>query len=133
MNDAERTREVVERYFSTMGARDWDAFAELLAADVVYEMPQTGERITGRAKFMQFNQEYPGDWTITPTRLIVEGTTAAGSMNATVGRQPLVALAFFELRDGLIERVTDFWPETYEPPPGREHLVEPLEAAVDRL
>jgi len=21
-------------------------------------------------------------------------------------------------------RVTDFWPEPYEPPPGREHLVE---------
>jgi hypothetical protein len=24
----------------------------------------------------------------------------------------------------LITQVTDFWPESYEPPPGREHLVE---------
>jgi len=24
----------------------------------------------------------------------------------------------------LITQVTDFWPEPYEPPPGREHLVE---------
>jgi ketosteroid isomerase-like protein len=133
MNDAERTREVVERYFATMSARDWDGFAELLAADVVYEMPQSSERITGRAKYRQFNEEYPGDWAITPTRLIVDGTTAAGSLNATIDGQPLVGLVFFELRDGLIERITDFWPETFEPLPGREHLVERVPAAVDRL
>ena len=34
------------------------------------------------------------------------------------------AMASFEIADGLITRVTDFWPEPYEPPPGREHLVE---------
>jgi hypothetical protein len=39
-------------------------------------------------------------------------------------RQALPEMAFFEFADGLITRVTDFWPEPYEPPPGREHLVE---------
>jgi hypothetical protein len=34
------------------------------------------------------------------------------------------AMALFEFTDGLITRVTDFWPEPYEPPPGRGHLVE---------
>jgi hypothetical protein len=34
------------------------------------------------------------------------------------------AMVFFEFADGLITRVTDFWPEPYEPPRGREHLVE---------
>jgi hypothetical protein len=33
-------------------------------------------------------------------------------------------MAFFEFADGLITRVTDFWPDPYEPPSGREHLVE---------
>jgi hypothetical protein len=33
-------------------------------------------------------------------------------------------MAFFEFADGLITRVTDFWPELYEPPSGREHLTE---------
>jgi len=33
-------------------------------------------------------------------------------------------LCFFEIDDaGAITRITDFWPESYEPPPGREHLV----------
>jgi len=34
------------------------------------------------------------------------------------------AMAFFAFSDGLITQITDFWPESYEPPPGREHLVE---------
>jgi hypothetical protein len=33
-------------------------------------------------------------------------------------------MTFFEFADGLITRVTDSWPERYEPPPGREHLAE---------
>jgi hypothetical protein len=33
-------------------------------------------------------------------------------------------MAFFTFEDGFITAVTDFWPEPYEPPPGREHLVE---------
>jgi len=34
-------------------------------------------------------------------------------------------VAFFDFDDdGLITRVTDFWPEPYAPPAGRQHLVE---------
>ncbi|TCC54665.1 nuclear transport factor 2 family protein [Kribbella pittospori] len=116
-----------------MAGREWDAFAELLSADVVYEMPQTRERIVGRAKYLQFNREYPGDWTATVTRLIVDGTTAAGSMNFTVGDEEMVGLVYLELADGLITRITDFWPEPYDPPAGREHLVERVVSATDRI
>jgi len=124
---------VVERYFATMAARDWDAFGTALSEDVIYEMPQTQERISGRESYLRFNREYPGDWTSTVTRLIADGTTAAGSMNFTVGDQELVGLVYFELHDGMITRITDFWPEPYEPPAGREHLVERVPGVVDRL
>lgn len=127
------TRAVVGRYFEAMAARDWDGFGELLSADVSYELPQTREVISGRAKYLAFNREYPGDWEFTLTRLIVDGDSAAGTMNFTVGDQELVGLVFLEVRDGLITRVTDFWPEPYEPPAGREHLVERAPAALDRL
>lgn len=37
----------------------------------------------------------------------------------------MVGLCFFELdEDGLISRITDFWPEPYELPASRAHLVE---------
>jgi ketosteroid isomerase-like protein len=129
----DETRRIAEQYFATMAARDWDSFGRLLTDDVRYELPQTRERITGRAKYLQFNREYPGDWTATLTRLIVDGTSAAGTLNFTVGAHELVGLVFLELRDGLIAEITDFWPEPYEPPAGREHLVERHPGSVDRL
>lgn len=129
----EETRAVVAEYFERMGGRDWEGFGKVLAEDVVYEMPQTGERIVGRDRLVQFNREYPGDWRFTVTRLIVDGTTAAGSMNFTVGDDELVGLVYFEVPDGLITRITDFWPEPYEAPAGREHLTELGMVGLDRL
>ncbi len=36
---------LARRYIETMEARDWEAWTALLAEDVVYEMPQTRERV----------------------------------------------------------------------------------------
>jgi hypothetical protein len=116
-----------------MAAREWDAFGEVLAEDVVYEMPQTGERIAGRERYLAFNREYPGDWRLDVTRLIVDGSSAAASMNFTVGDELMVGLVFLEVRDGLVCKVTDFWPEPYVAPPGREHLTEVGVVGVDRF
>ncbi|MEV6416228.1 nuclear transport factor 2 family protein [Kribbella sp. NPDC051718] len=133
MTDTEQSRETARRYFDTMAARDWDGFGEVLAEDVVYEMPQTAERIVGRDRLVRFNREYPGDWQLTLSRLIVDGESAAGSMNFTVGEEEMVGLVYLELAGGLIVRVTDFWPEAYEAPAGREHLTEQGVGGVDRL
>jgi len=129
----EQTRAIVTQYFDRMSERDWDGFAQVLADDVVYEMPQTGERITGRDRLVQFNQEYPGDWRLTVTRLIADGSTAAGSMNFTAGDEELVGLVYFEVVGDVIARITDFWPEPYGAPPGREHLTELGAVGLDRL
>lgn len=116
-----------------MTGRDWDAFSTVLAEDVVYELPQTNERITGRDKYLQFNREYPGDWVLTVTRLLVDGSAAAATMNFTVGDEEMVGLVYLQVSDGLVSRVTDFWPEPYEPPAGREHLVERVPSELDRF
>ncbi|WP_343981939.1 nuclear transport factor 2 family protein [Kribbella koreensis] len=133
MTGTEQSRAIVRRYFDTMAARDWDAFGAVLAEDVVYELPQTAERIVGRERLVRFNREYPGDWRLSVSRLIVDGESAAGSMNFTVGEEEMVGLVYLELARGLIVRVTDFWPEPYEAPAGREHLTEQGVGGVDRL
>lgn len=127
------SEDVVRRYFETMAGREWEAFGQLVAEDVVYEMPQSTERISGRESYVRFNQEYPGDWKLEVTRLVIDGDRAAASMNFTVGEQQMVGLVFLEVTDGLISRVTDFWPEPYEAPPGREHLTEVGVVGTDRF
>jgi hypothetical protein len=118
------TKALVLAFADRMEARDWAAFGELLHPDVVYEMPQTRERIRGRDRYVTFNAEYPGDWHITPRLALADGRDASLLFRWRLGDDESLAIAYFEVDDGLVTKVTDFWPEPYDPPPGREHLVE---------
>ncbi len=117
-------RAIVERFITTLEARDWPSWAALLAPDVVYEIPQTRERIRGRERYLQFNQEYPGDWHLRSKVIIADEDHGVVWFEWRLGDSTDDAMAFFEFDDGLISRITDFWPERYEPPSGREHLVQ---------
>ncbi|MFI8003658.1 nuclear transport factor 2 family protein [Streptomyces sp. NPDC086010] len=120
-------RAAVGAYWAAADARDWEAFAATLSADVVYDLPQTRERVLGRDKYVRFNREYPGDWRVRVERIVADedGRQAAARTCFTVAGGEIPAVHFFTFdAAGRITEVTDFWPEPYEPPTGREHLVE---------
>jgi len=77
-----------------------------------------------RDRYLRFNQEYPGDWHLRAKMVIADEHHGALWFEWRVGDHRDDGMAFFEFAGVLITRVTDFWPEPYEPPPGREHLVE---------
>jgi SnoaL-like domain len=124
VTDTPDAKSLVSAFVDRLEHRDWEGFAALLDPDVVYELPQTRERIRGRDRYVQFNAEYPGDWHLEPR--VVLGDDHDGSLlfRWTLGAEDSLAIAFFEVAGGRITKITDFWPEPYEPPPGREHLVE---------
>ncbi|MFJ1880484.1 nuclear transport factor 2 family protein [Streptomyces sp. NPDC088137] len=120
-------RAVVETYWSAADARDWGAFAATLADEVLYDLPQTRERIRGKERYLRFNREYPGEWRVRVERVVAdgEGRQAAVRTRFTAGAEESPAVHFFVFDAmGRISGITDFWPEPYEPPAGREHLVE---------
>jgi hypothetical protein len=123
MDDAHH---VVAAYWAAAEARDWPAFGGLLAEDVVYEGPQTRERVRGRDAYLRFNAEgFPGDWHLEVQRIVGEGQHAASWIEMTEGDERYPGLCFFDLDSGgRIARITDFWPTPYELPAGRAHLVE---------
>jgi hypothetical protein len=120
------THEVVAAYWAAAEARDWEAFGALLADDVIYRGPQTREQVRGRDAYIRFNVEgFTYDWHLTVQRIVGEGQRAASWIEFTgpEGTQP--GLCFFELADdGKIALITDFWPDPYELPASRAHLVE---------
>lgn len=125
--EAAEVRAAVEAYWAAADACDWDAFAATLADDLVYDLPQSRERILGSERYVRFNQEYPGDRHVRTERIVAdgEGRQAAARTVITVGEEVMHAVHFFTFdEDGRIAGVTDFWPEPYEPPAGREHLIE---------
>lgn len=123
------TAELARRFLETLEARDWTSWEALMTEAVVYELPQTRERIRGRAAYRRFNETYPGEWHLSPKVIIGDrqravvwfGWTLRGGDSEEAGD----AQAFFDVDDaGLITKVTDFWPEPYEPPARPDGLVE---------
>lgn len=123
MNDAHRA---VEAYWAAAEARDWAAFAGMVAEQVVYEAPQTRERVRGRTAYMRFNAEgFPGDWHLKVKRIIAEGRHAASWIEFSDAGDRYPGVCFFDLdENGRIARITDFWPTPAELPASRAHLVE---------
>ncbi|MFI6893030.1 nuclear transport factor 2 family protein [Streptomyces sp. NPDC050256] len=120
-------RATVERYWTAADVRDWDTFGATLADEVLYDLPQTRERIRGKERYMAFNREYPGDWRVRVERVVADGGGRQAAVRTlfTDGGQESHAVHFFTFdAQGRISGITDFWPEPYEPPAGREHLVE---------
>jgi hypothetical protein len=116
--------ELVRTFMRSMEARDWAGLASVLHTDVVYELPQSRERIRGRDRYLQFNQEFPGDWHLEPRVVLADEQHGSVLFDWHVDDESSQGIVFFDIVDGAITTVTDFWPEPYEPPPGREHLVE---------
>ncbi len=118
-------RDLVIAYVELLEARDWAGFARLLASDIVYELPQTGERVRGRERFVRFNHEYPGDWHLRVRDAYGDAFGGAVHLACRVGDDDLDAVGFLRFdEDGLIVKITEYWPEAYEPPAGRQHLTE---------
>jgi len=120
------THEVVAAYWAAAEARDWDAFGSLLADDVVYEAPQTRERVRGRAAYIRFNNEgFSGQWHVTVQQIVAEPRRAASWIQMSEPDEAYPGLCFFEIGDdGRIAKITDFWPEPCGLPAARAHLVE---------
>ena len=119
-------REVVAAYWAAADARDWATFAGLLAEDVVYEGPQTRERVRGREAYIRFNAEgFPGDWHLEVQRIVGAGRQAASWIQMADAGDDYPGLCCFDLdEDCRIARITDFWPTESELPASRAHLVE---------
>lgn len=126
------TAALLGRHLEALEARDWEGFAATLHPDVVYDAPQTGERVTGAAAYLRFNQAFPGDWHLVVRRLVADTTGGAVWTDARIGDEAMTGIHFLTVTDGLVSRVDDFWPEPYDAPPGREHLVDsPVDSPVD--
>jgi ketosteroid isomerase-like protein len=119
---------VVRRFWALMDAADFAGAGALLADGYVCDWPQSHERICGRANFVAVNEHYPGRWRIAVRRLIAAGEEATSEVLMTNEEGKTAhAVSFFVVRDGRIERETDYWPEPYAAPAWRLRWVEALD------
>ena len=121
------TADHVRRFFALLEARDWAALRPLVADDMVYEVPQTRERVRGGDAWIRFCVEFAGDWHLSVDRLVVDAATreAAVEILASLDGEPADNVAWLTFDDaGRVLRLVDRWPEAYEPPANRPDVVE---------
>lgn len=122
----DRATEVVLAYYAAFNRGDWDGMLALLSDDVAHDLNQ-GPRETGRAAFAEFLQRMQASYREQLHDIVVlvspDGSRAAaeyvvhGQYLASDGGLPeargqkyvLPGGAFFELRDGRIQRVSNYY------------------------
>ncbi|MFZ2989629.1 GNAT family N-acetyltransferase [Ideonella sp.] len=110
------TRSLILQHWSLSNARRWDEFARLLDPALRYEVPQTREYSETGEGYLDMFRTWPGDWQARVTRLVCDGDQAVCVIDFVVDGSTMTGISMFELRDGRIVKVTDYWPEDYEPP-----------------
>jgi hypothetical protein len=120
--------EVAREFWRLMSTNDFRCVVAVLSPGFVLEWPQSKELIRGAERFAQMNAEYPshGAWSFSINRLIGSESEAVSDVTVTDGVQTALAISFFTIQAGKIVRLVEYWPEPYEPPPSRAHLVERL-------
>jgi len=139
-------RAVVERYARAVQEKDLDAMAALVTDDFVDEMPQSGERVRGRANLLAYTGSYPGGvgtvdpgstrlvgsedrWVLTPmfAPLRIEGSgdvyTYVGTITYSNG-EIWQMIQIVELRQGKISKTTSWFAAPFEAPEWRAPFVE---------
>ena len=122
----DRATEVVLAYYAAFNRGDWDGMLVLLSDDVAHDLNQ-GPRETGRAAFAEFLQRMQASYReqlhdivvlVSPdgsraaAEYVVHGqylVSDAGLPEARGQKYVLPGGAFFELRDGRIQRVSNYY------------------------
>ena len=125
-DDTVNATELVTRYYAAFNAGDMDTFLDLLHEDVAHDINQ-GHREVGRHAFRRFmermNRCYreqlsdivvmtAADGSRAAAEFVVHGeylATDAGLPEAKGQHYVLRAGAFFDIRDGRIARVTNYY------------------------
>jgi ketosteroid isomerase-like protein len=124
-----RTAEdTVREFWRLMATNDFGSVGQVLADTFVLEWPQSNERIRGAENFARMNAEYPahGRWLFRINRVVATFGEVVTQAAITDGKQSAEAISFFEIADGKITRLVEYWPESYAPPANRAHLTEPI-------
>jgi ketosteroid isomerase-like protein len=115
----------VKNFWQLFSEQKWDEAKVFLSADLVVEWPQSRERMKGPENFVDVNRNYPGNHQIE----VIHAHVVAEKVITTVwivgdNGQKTFANSYFDLQDGKITRIEEYWAEPYAAPEWRKKWVE---------
>lgn len=108
-------KDIVLNFWNVMASNDFYAAAECLSPDCEVIWPLTKEVIRGRKNFAELNSAYPaeGKWTFTIERIVGENDQVVTDVIVSDGVRSDRVITFHSIRDGLICKQVEYWPEDY--------------------
>ena len=116
---------IVRNFWNTMATNDFTAASHFLSEDFTGDWPQSGERIVGRANFAAINATYPakGPWQFDVQRLVANDDEVVTDVAITDGDLMARAITFHMIRNDLIARQIEYWPDPYDAPTWRAQWI----------
>jgi ketosteroid isomerase-like protein len=117
--------DLVTRFWNLFSDQRWEDAQALLSPDLLVEWPQSRERMRGPENFVAVNRHYPGNHKIEILRIyaVIDTVITTVWIEADTG-QKTFATSYFEVRDGRIARIEEYWAEPYPAPEWRRKWVE---------
>jgi len=118
-------KETVLAYWQAMEGNDFYLAAEWLSHDCEVFWPQSKELIKGRENFGHVNSEYPaeGKWTFQIDSIVSDGEEVVTRVTVSDGKQTDTAITFHTVKNGLITKQVEYWPESFPAPEWRKPWV----------
>ncbi len=115
-NPAEKSvtpKDIVLAYWDAMKTNDFTKASQWLSPDFECFWPQSAEVIVGRENFVAINAHYPanGSWKFDLQSIVCDGANVVTDVQITDGVQKAQAITFHTIKDGLIHRQREFWPD----------------------
>lgn len=117
-----RSLRTVKEYLKLFGRGDFEGAARLMHPEAAVRWPNTREIFLGSGNFIEANKNYPGKWLFKIERIEESGRGVAAAVRvfSRSSRQSFHVVSFFELKAGLIFRITEYWGRDGEPPAWRK-------------
>lgn len=117
---------IVRKFWTFFDEGDFDSAVGLMNPDAIAVWPNTREIFRGREKFLLANKKYPGRWRIGVEKLVSNGNTvvSAVKVESEDGKSIFYAASFFEMKNGSIAGITEYWGGEAEPPEWRKGISE---------
>jgi hypothetical protein len=124
----DHNRELLERLWPMDGqlALSAEAEHELRTEDYTLNMPQSGERITGRDTMRAMQQEYPAPPSIEIQRIVGAGDHFVVLGRSDYGGDVYHVANIVEFRDGRIAEETRIYGSAFDPPEWRSKYADPV-------
>ncbi len=100
----------IERFWTARQQGDWDAVAALVRPGIMISLPHQG-REPSREEYLSMLHFVHNPDNRTEVRRVITGRGLDIAVHAQVQRPNslLVCAGFYELQEGLIERIDEFW------------------------